>query len=327
MLFGGENPQSRGRMMYKTIAKITTLTSAAVLSVAAIMSTGCDSRITRPRKPPTGAHLTVMTYNVNYAMLAPEETARTIVNADADIVCLQETTDAWRDYLIKKLEHKYPHSVFKPNPDGQGGGMGIMSKAPFREIIYTRPIAGWFRSLIIEADTALGTVQICNVHLRPSASDIGVLSVGTYLTAPIVHAREVAGAYEYMDPARPRLVVGDFNEDDFGGGIKWLTDKGFTNALPQFDTSTHTWRWPAGLITFRDRLDHIMHSSDLQATSARVIPNGQSDHLPVVAIIERAQHIASNRSDQHAGRLSIPSPDNANKPMSADSGVTSSSSP
>jgi endonuclease/exonuclease/phosphatase family metal-dependent hydrolase len=313
--------------MYKTIAKITTLTPAAVFAVAAIVSTGCDSRITRQRKAPTGAHLTVMTYNVNYAMLAPEETARAIRKTDADIVCLQETTDQWRDYLIDKLNDKYPHSVFKPNPGGQGGGMGVMSKAPFREIIYTRPIVGWFRSLIIETDTALGTVQICNVHLRPSASEIGVLAVGKYLTAPIVHAREVAGAYEYMDSGLPRLVVGDFNEDDFGGGIKWLTDKGFTNALPQFDKSTHTWRWPAGPITFRDRLDHIMHSSDLQATSARVIPKGQSDHLPVVAVIERAQHIASNRTDRHVGSLNVPSPANASKPLISGSGVTSSSSP
>jgi endonuclease/exonuclease/phosphatase family metal-dependent hydrolase len=272
--------------MFRAVATVNSFAFAVIV----IMFSGCDFRMTREPQPPSGAHLSVMTYNVNYAMLAPDETARAIRDADADIVCLQETTDAWRDYLIEKLNDKYPHSVFKSNTGGEGSGMGVMSKRPFREIIYTHPIAGWYRSLIIEADTPLGPVQICNVHLRPSASDVGVgsvVSIGKYLTSPIVHAREVAGAYEYMDPDRPRLVVGDFNEDDFGGGIKWLARKGFTNALPQFDKSTKTWRWTIGPVTFSDRLDHIMHSSDLHATSAHVIPEGQSDHLPVMAIIER----------------------------------------
>lgn len=268
--------------------KITSTASRITLiAIAAISLAGCDFRTTRPTTQPLGEHLSIVTYNVNFAMNAPDQAAQTIREINADIVCLQETTDAWEQYLARELSDKYPHRIFKPNPGGEGSGMGVMSKAPFREISYAPPLAGYFSSLVLQAETPIGAVQICNVHLRPSATESGGVSIGKYFTAPSVHAREVEEAHQHMNPEAAAIVLGDFNEDDFGGGIKWLTNKGFTNTLPEFDTKTKTWRWKLGLLTFRDRLDHIVYSPNLRATSARVVNKGQSDHLPVVAIIER----------------------------------------
>jgi vancomycin resistance protein VanJ len=273
--------------MLKTLVSVCRLASVAVLSAIGVMPAGCDSRITRAGKPPSGPHFTVMTYNVNFGMPGADEAAEAILESDADIVCLQETTPAWRQYLTRKLGGKYPHSLYKDL--GGAGGMAVLSKQPFRDVAYTRPQAGWFPSWIIQADTPLGPVQICNVHLRPPLTPRGSLSPAAYFNAPETHAREIAEAYEEMDSSRPRLVVGDFNENDFGGGIAWLAERGFKSALAQFDTSTKTWRGKAGLFTLSERLDHILHSSDLQAASAWVVEKGKSDHRPVVAIIERAK--------------------------------------
>ncbi|MBT3202618.1 MAG: hypothetical protein HN350_22180, partial [Phycisphaerales bacterium] len=259
----------------------------ALIAIAVISLAGCDFRTTRPTAQTLSEHLSIVTYNVNFAMNAPDQAAQTIREINADIVCLQETTDAWEQYLSGELGDKYPHRIFKTNIGGEGSGMGVMSKAPFKEISYAPPLAGYFSSLVLQAQTPIGTVQICNVHLRPSATESGGVSIGMYLTAPRVHAREVEEAYQHMDPSAAAIVLGDFNEDDFGGGIKWLVAKGYTNALPEFDTKTKTWRWKTSLLTFRDRLDHIVYSPNLRATSARVVNKGQSDHLPVVAIIER----------------------------------------
>jgi len=186
---------------------------------------GCNLRATREITAPSGPHFSVMTYNVNYGMPGAAETALAIRETDADIVCLQETTPAWKEYLTAELGDRYPHSHYKHR--GAAGGMGVLSKLPFRDIAYTEPRAGWFPSWIIEAETPLGPVQICNVHLRPPLSDRGSISPSAYMNAPTTHAREIAEAYGKMGHNRPRLVVGDFNENDSGGGIAWLGKRGF----------------------------------------------------------------------------------------------------
>ncbi|MDP6542993.1 MAG: endonuclease/exonuclease/phosphatase family protein [Phycisphaerae bacterium] len=263
-------------------------TSALVclIALAATVFAGCNFRTTRKGAPPTGPHFSVMTYNVNYGMPGAADAVGAIRETDADIVCLQEITPAWQRYLTAALSQRYPHRRYKHR--GGAGGMGILSKRPFRDVAYTEPQAGWFPSWIIEADTPLGPVHICNVHLRPPLSDRGSISPSAYMNTPEIHRREIAEAYGHMDSKRPRLVVGDFNENDSGGGIAWLGKRGFTDALSQFDTSSNTWQWRVGAITLRNRFDHILHSGNLHSTSAWVVAKGKSDHRPVVAIIERA---------------------------------------
>jgi endonuclease/exonuclease/phosphatase family metal-dependent hydrolase len=237
-----------------------------------------------------------MTYNVNFGMYQAADTARAIRDANADIVCLQETTGAWERCLSGVLGGQYPHVRYRHY--GAAGGMAILSKHPFREVAYTDPHAGWFPSWVVEVRTPIGPVQICNVHLRAALSENGDVSIWQYLKNPITHRLEMAEVYGVMNASRPRLVVGDFNEDDYGGAIAWLGDRGFRDALSQFDRSSETWRWSSGFMTFRDRLDHILYSSDLEPASAWVIDEGKSDHLPVVAIIRRTQPIPTGAKDQ-----------------------------
>lgn len=266
---------------------IRQLASIAILAAIAMMSAGCDFRSIRPGEEPSGPHFTVMTYNVNYGMPGAAEAAEAILQGDADIVCLQETTPRWQAYLAGKLSGKYPHRSYKHG--GAAGGMAFLAKRPFRQVTQTSPKAGWFPSWIIEADTPLGPVQICNVHLRPQLSDRGSFIPTAYFNTPDIHRREISEAYGEMDDSRPALIVGDFNESDSGGGMAWLAERGFKDALSQFNTSAKTWRWKTSLITLKNRFDHVMYSSDLRAISAWVIDKGKSDHLPLVAIIERAK--------------------------------------
>lgn len=273
--------------MPKASALVCRIASAAIVTVMATIPAGCDLRATRKIAPPAGPHFSVMTYNVNFGMPGAAEAARAIRETDADIVCLQEITPAWQRYLTAKLSDRYPHSRYKHR--AAAGGMAFLSKLPFRDAAYIEPQAGWFPSWIIEAETPLGPVQICNVHLRPPLSDRGSISPTAYINTPETHAREIAEAYVEMDSKRPRLVVGDFNENDSGGGIAWLSRRGFKDALSEFDTSVKTWWWKVGPFTLRDRLDHILHSGDLHSASAWVVAKGKSDHRPVVAIIERAK--------------------------------------
>ena len=53
------------------------------------------------------------------------------------------------------------------------------------------------------------------------------------------------------------------------------------------------------------QLDHIMYSEHLRPLSARVIDEGRSDHLPVIAIFEQSQAAAVPASSHSYTSLGI----------------------
>lgn len=261
--------------------------SAAVVGVLAAglaLIGGCAT--TRPGRPPVGPHFSIMTYNVNWGMPRADLAIAAIAEADPDVVCLQETTPDWQWALTRTLASRYPHRAFRHY--GGAGGMAVLSKLPFQTRAYVKPKAGWFPAWVITVETPLGPVQVCNVHLRPSLSDRGSMTPAAYFSTKDIRRDEVRSAWEHLDPAVAAVIVGDFNEGDDGRALTWLTEKGFTNAVARFDTRKNTWRWRWGLITLRDRFDHILHSPALRAASARIIQKGASDHFPVMAVLEKA---------------------------------------
>src|SRR4051812_13389564 len=85
---------------------------------------GCSTA----RKPetPTGLHFSVLTYNVNFGGPRPDPAIDAIRRADADVVCLQETTPAWEDLIRAELADVYPYISFHTGP--VASGMGMLSK-------------------------------------------------------------------------------------------------------------------------------------------------------------------------------------------------------
>jgi endonuclease/exonuclease/phosphatase (EEP) superfamily protein YafD len=69
-------------------------TPAVVLLVLYLLgAAGCAGR--RSSEPMTGAHFSMLTYNVNFGGPRPDLAVEAIAEADADVVCLQETNPAW----------------------------------------------------------------------------------------------------------------------------------------------------------------------------------------------------------------------------------------
>ena len=259
---------------------------AHCLVLAALMLLcGCAS-IREPERP-TGPHFAVLTYNVNFGGPRADLAAKAILSADADIVCLQETTPAWERYLHTNLKEMYPHILFRHF--GGAGGLAVLSRLPVKEKAYVLPEAGWFPGWIVEAQTPVGPVQILNVHLRPAVSDRGSFTPSSYYSTKAVRLDEIRWFAARLNPKRAAIVLGDFNEDDSGRAVQWLRTSGMKDALREFDRSTDTWRWRTSVYTFRDRLDHILYTSQLHCFSAHVIKRGASDHLPVVAVFGERQ--------------------------------------
>jgi len=267
------------RRVGRSVAVVVVLVAAGL-----VLSGGCAS--TRPGRQPVGPHFSVMTYNVNWGMPRADLAVAAIAEADPDVVCLQETTPDWQWVLNRTLAKRYPHRAFRHY--GGAGGLAVLSKLPFTTRAYVKPEAGWFPAWIVTVRTPLGPVQVCNVHLRPSLSDTGSITPSAYFDTKDIRRDEVRSAWEHLNAAAPAVIVGDFNEPDDGRALTWLAEKGLADAVSQFDTDKNTWRWRWGLITLRNRFDHILHSPHLRAASARIIQKGASDHFPVMAVFEKA---------------------------------------
>jgi len=254
-----------------------------VLPIMVLFLIGCGAKLRQPEIP-TGPSLKVMTWNVNWGGPAPELAVQTILEADADIVCLQETTESWERYLRERLSARYPFMTFRPPSWRYAGGLAFLAKEPGEQVAFIPSDTGWFDAWIMRFRTQIGPVQIKNVHLQPIANDAGSLTIAAYFSSGKKHEREIRRFNNGLAAGVPTLVVGDFNEGDGGSAVKWLEKQGMTNALPEFDRNSHTWWWDLGWITLRKRLDHILYSPELHCHSACVLQAEASDHLPVVAV-------------------------------------------
>ena len=267
---------------------MTSLRCAALAVLLAFATTGC--RTTRVAEVPTGPHFRVLTYNVNWGGPQPAMAAEIIRNSGADIVCLQETTPEWEQYLRRELGQDYSFAAFRNSENRLGGGLAFLSKNAAHEVAYIRSDTGWFDGWIMAFRTPLGRVQVLNVHLRPPVSDSGSWISG-YLTTRDDRLREMERFYDRRRPELPMLVVGDFNDSQNSPVVKWLEDKGMMNALPAFDRHSPTWQWRTSLLKLSRRMDHVIYSRELECSSARVIRAGASDHFPVEAIFVKAPQL------------------------------------
>lgn len=264
---------------------LSTLRHAAITVVGLLYA--CSGPAPHRPETPAGPALKVMSFNINYGGPGADLALEAIRTEAADVVCLQETTPAWERFLRSTLRDLYPHMDFFDS--GGAGGQALLSRFPFRRVDMVPSAVGWFPTGIYNVETPIGRVQVFNLHLHPAVSEEGGFTPSAYFsTAPHARVRELRDFLGYRDLALPTLMVGDFNEGDRGTVVRQLSERGLKDALPEFDTSSNTWRWPTSYgFTLTQRLDHLLYSDLLRCLDARVIRKGASDHYPVVAVFER----------------------------------------
>ncbi len=235
-----------------------------------------------PSRVPTGAALTVMTFNVNYGVDAHPDNLAAITDGDADLVLLQETTERAEAAIRAQLSETYPYMVFSHCCGA--GGLAVLSKYPIVQRQQLPPTVGWFPAERVVLATPMGQAQVLNVHLRPPVSDSGSWVSG-YFSTRSLRGEEMEAFWREVDPDLPTIVAGDFNESRNGRAIGFLQSKGLRTVLPEVKPHATTWRWPTPLGTMRAQLDHIVVDERWRATATDVVDTGRSDHLPVVATL------------------------------------------
>jgi endonuclease/exonuclease/phosphatase (EEP) superfamily protein YafD len=226
-----------------------------------------------------------MTYNVNYGVAGDAESIRLIEDSGADVVMLQETNRAWEAALRGGLSHVYQYMAFL-QADRRAGGLAFLSRHPIRLAERRASPIGWFPAWRAILDSPIGRVQLINLHLRPPSHRGG--TVRGYFESQVERLKEMEAYLELVSNDLPVILAGDFNEDARGRSLQKLLSLGFDSVLERFRPWQPTWRWQTAMGEVRWQLDHIVLARPLRATAAWVVDGGASDHVPVLARIERA---------------------------------------
>ena len=264
------------------------LRSKRSLLISAFLLGACaKTPVAEPPHPTLGIPvLRLLSYNVNFGIPGDRETMAAIRDAHADVALLLETNAAWEQALRRDFSTVFPHMICKRR--GGAGGLCVLSRRPLVEAEFLPPAAedGWFPAVRVLVESDFGPLQILGVHLRPPVSNGGSYVSGHFVT-PGIRFAEIQGFCARLDPKLPTVVAGDFNEDEDGDTAKFLVGKGFASALRRYAPGQPTWRWPTMVGELRKELDHVFYDQRLDVLSAEVRQAGNSDHLPVIAVIAR----------------------------------------
>ncbi|MCE5185625.1 MAG: endonuclease/exonuclease/phosphatase family protein [Planctomycetaceae bacterium] len=255
--------------------------SIVVMELLAVVA-GCRT-LPEANLTPDGESLKVLTYNVDVHGDMKGVTAF-LNEAKGDIVLLQEIDKQWQAYLDAHLVPAYPYVFFHHYP--KEGGMAILSRYPLPGPEVFQSAAGWLPAIYVKVSTPVGEIGILNVHLKPPVSEHSRVTLGSLLTTPGIHRKEINAHLARVDPNLPMIIAGDFNEDESGKACKRLKELGCVDVLSMYDRHSPTWSYPNLIWTLRDRYDHIFIEPPMACTGAAVFKVKASDHEPVVAAVQ-----------------------------------------
>jgi endonuclease/exonuclease/phosphatase (EEP) superfamily protein YafD len=262
------------------LMSVRALASIGLLSLA-ILVLGCASDARGLDEPnQTDFELSVVSYNVNFGLAGDPQTLAAVLETEADVVLLQETTPEWEQILraSPQLDERWPHATF--HHCCGAGGLAVLSRWPIDTFEVLEPPPNpdaWFPAARAIVQTPAGLVELLDVHLRPpvKTADRGWLSALS--TTPEVRLAEVEHHLPKLDAELPTIIAGDFNEGDGGRAVSRLAQAGFVDVLAVLGVRGTTWRW-GGL---KARLDHVLVDEQFEPIEGEVLDVGRSDHRPV----------------------------------------------
>ena len=233
-----------------------------------------------------GFPVRVMTYNLHNGFnpdgyLGMEALAMVIEESRPDIIALQEISRGWvisgrvdmLTWLSQRLDMPY---VSGPTADPLWGN-AILSRYPIIEHEnYELPprnlfILRGFTSAVIDLGDG-NRLRIIATHFHHLEGDSEVRQV------------QSASLVRFLDGTSNTVVLGDFNAEPAAPEMETLRQTGLIDAAGLVNPS------PADTFNSVDpyqRIDYVWVSADLQVSEVFVPVTTASDHLPVIAVIDR----------------------------------------
>lgn len=254
--------------------------SAASLALAVVqalllglaLARSADVATLAPTALSASRQITLVNFNIAWTRRPMDGVAAFLLQQDADIVLLQEVTNAHAQSLRPLLEEKYPH--FHACGMFQGCTQAIFSKRPWVDVRDVYRATG-DPEMIVAAfdDPHIGRFRLHGVHL---AWPFTPATQKRHIDRLIAMRSSIAG---------PVIFAGDFNLTPWSFQLqRWL----WTSDLRRHGHFLATWptdgqfRLPAPLF----HIDHVITTPDIKTISIQTGPRLGSDHLPVITRLE-----------------------------------------
>ena len=218
---------------------------------------------------PRHRDLKIVTFNIAWAARPVDNVALFLLQEDADIVLLQEVTEAHAAALASLLMTRYPHS--HSCAVILGCTQAIFAKRPWTSVqhIYRateNPETIWARF----DDAELGTFRLYSLHLA-------------WPFTPETQARHVDRLIAISKSIpEPAIFAGDFNLTPWSYQLQRLLASTDLRRHALFLRSWPTdgqFHLPAPVFL----IDHVLTTPDIRTITIQTGPNLGSDHLPIVA--------------------------------------------
>ena len=233
-----------------------------------------------------GFPVRVMTYNLHNGFntegyLGMEDIAQVIESQDPNIVALQEVSRGWvisgrldmLSWLSRRLDMPY---ISGPTADPFWGN-AILSRYPIVDYIeYALPP----RDLPVRRGLLSATIDLGNgEQIRVIATHYHHIERAT-----AIRQLQVQETIDIWDNDEQTVLLGDLNAIPDDPEMVLLKQVSLVDALAGIEPPpVYTWPAPNPYL----RIDYIWVSPDLKASDVRVITSNASDHLAVVAEIDR----------------------------------------
>lgn len=236
----------------------------------------------------------IATFNINYGNVNLTDIVRTIRKADADVICLQETTNAYRNDSETRLKREFlkthPYIYFVGHKGRYAAErFGFLSKYPLADCRLAPPVHGLFGTCFATLKLPDGDVRLANVHLSPFQVARGSNAVGAFRAISAVESRhklEIEAIVRNLNPKVRTIVCGDFNSLSTFVAPRTLSGLGLQDSFAAFTETADshpTWRWPIKGMPVQFRIDYIFHSSHFNTATSNVLPTVGSDHSLLVS--------------------------------------------
>lgn len=237
--------------------------------------------------------LRVATFNINFGNVNLPDIKRAIIEADADLICLQESNRDSERFLTERFRDEYPHMVFKGHQGKYyAERFGFLSKTQLTHVDYAPPIDGLFGTYFATIKHDGKAVNVVNVHLSPFTVQRGSnlpQALAALTKVEVVHQKEIESIIGRIDTKKPTIVCGDFNSLSGFAAPTRMAEIGLIDSFASVTEnadSQPTWQWPLGRSKIQFRIDYVFHSDHFRTISSKIIPTTGSDHFLTVSEIE-----------------------------------------
>jgi endonuclease/exonuclease/phosphatase (EEP) superfamily protein YafD len=216
----------------------------------------------------TGPEFTVVTANLQYSNTHPERFMGWLASHPADLVVLQEVTEAWVETLAARPDYPNRYLLSREDPYG----IGVLSRWPL-EAVQPTDLSG------DGLPSVAGIVEVEGRRIRFLGLHTHWPVLPGFARLRDVTLDQAAGLARNSDV--PVVLLGDLNlTPDAPAFARLLRDSGLRDVIDGGRWSP-TWRagfWPLAL-----RIDHILVSPEICVEHAAAGPAVGSDHRPVSA--------------------------------------------